>query len=224
MARRSRIRSASAQVVGSALHGPEAISAGSSPGTSETRSDTTRAGAQRAPSRPPCSCDRCLRTQLISWMAAPLASRARLTSLRSPRVSPGNGNGDAVPIRRRTRARARDRPSPIPWSARQCRGPRRLPPYPGPGARPRARQCGGWAPVPVARDDDTFNGLFPGRLHRRRHDGSRFTGADDERASARRERQRRCDGARRVRRGDGGVEKRPQQLRSDGHVPNAHRL
>ena len=74
-------RSASAQVVGSGTVGPLAMTAGSSPGTSLISSVTTRAGAQRAASRPPLIADRCLRTQFISSIAAPLRSSALVDRL-----------------------------------------------------------------------------------------------------------------------------------------------
>ena len=67
--------SASAQVVASGTVGPLAMMLGSSPGTSLIVSVTTRAGAQAAASRPPLMRERCLRTQFISEMLAPLASR-----------------------------------------------------------------------------------------------------------------------------------------------------
>ena len=69
---------ASAKVVGSGTVGPEAMTAGSSPGTSEIASVTICAGAAAAASRPPLIAERCLRTQLISPMVAPAAQqRAR---------------------------------------------------------------------------------------------------------------------------------------------------
>ena len=71
-----RIASASAQVLGSGTVGPLAMTSGASPGTSLISSVTTRAGAHGAASRPPLIADRCLRTQFISSIAAPLASSA----------------------------------------------------------------------------------------------------------------------------------------------------
>ena len=62
---------ASASVVGSGTVGPEPITAGSSPGTSEIASVTSRAGCARAAKRPPLMRERCLRTVLISPMLAP---------------------------------------------------------------------------------------------------------------------------------------------------------
>ncbi len=73
--------SASAQVVGSGTVGPLAMTSGASPGTSLISSVTTRAGAHRAARRPPLMADRCLRTQFISSMAAPLLSSALLIAL-----------------------------------------------------------------------------------------------------------------------------------------------
>ena len=84
--------SASAQVLGSGTVGPLPMTSGASPGTSLISSVTTRAGAQAASSRPPLMADRCLRTQFISWMAAPLFSRALLMARLSSRPRPGAGS------------------------------------------------------------------------------------------------------------------------------------
>ena len=72
--------------------GPEAITAGSSPGTSEMVSVTTLAGWHAAARRPPLMADRCLRTQFISAMLAPLLSSARLIACLSCSVRPGAGS------------------------------------------------------------------------------------------------------------------------------------
>src|SRR5271166_3130028 len=85
------IASASAEVVGSATVGPDAITLGSSPGTSEISKATTRAGAAAAANLPPLIADRCLRTQFISEIAAPLFSKALLIPCLSARVMPGAG-------------------------------------------------------------------------------------------------------------------------------------
>ena len=53
-------------MVGSAIVGPDAITAGSSPGTSEIASVTTSAGEATAASLPPFTADRCFRTEFIS--------------------------------------------------------------------------------------------------------------------------------------------------------------
>ena len=84
--------SASASVVGSGTVGPLAITAGSSPGTSEISSDTVRAGNAAAASRPPLIAERCLRTQFISSIEAPERSSARLTACLSASVSPSAGS------------------------------------------------------------------------------------------------------------------------------------
>jgi hypothetical protein len=73
----SRMASASTAVVGSATVGPEAITAGSSPGTSEIARVSTRAGQAAAASRPPLIAERCLRTQFISPMLAPISAAPR---------------------------------------------------------------------------------------------------------------------------------------------------
>jgi hypothetical protein len=83
--------SAAAQVLASGSVGPLAMTPGSSPGTSEISSVTTRAGCAIAASRPPLMALRCLRTVFISSMAAPLRSSAWLMACLSPSVRPGAG-------------------------------------------------------------------------------------------------------------------------------------
>ena len=92
------IARASASVVGSGTVGPEPITAGSSPGTSEMASVTTRAGWARRASRPPLMRERCLRTQLISPILAPLRRSARVVACLSASVMPVAG---AIQIGRR---------------------------------------------------------------------------------------------------------------------------
>ena len=87
---------ASAKVVGSGTVGPEAITAGSSPGTSEIARVTTRAGAAAAASRPPLIAERCLRTVLISPIVAPERSSARVTACLSASVRPGAGSASSA--------------------------------------------------------------------------------------------------------------------------------
>ena len=83
---------ASSKLVGSGTVGPEAITAGSSPGTSEIAIVTTRAGIAAAASRPPLIAERCLRTALISLIVAPERSSARVTACLSASVMPGAGS------------------------------------------------------------------------------------------------------------------------------------
>ncbi len=64
---------------------------GSSPGTSETRRASNRAGYAAAASWPPLIRLRCLRTTFISPIVAPESSRASLTACFSARVMPSGG-------------------------------------------------------------------------------------------------------------------------------------
>src|SRR3546814_16699604 len=91
--------SASAHDVASATVGPEAMSAGWSPGTSEINRLTTLAGWQAAASRPPFMPDKWRRTQFISDMLSPDLSRARLMfCLSSSEIpSPGMDKRDEHP-------------------------------------------------------------------------------------------------------------------------------
>ena len=65
---------------------------GSSPGTSLISSVTTRAGAQAAAKRPPLIADRCLRTQFISEIVAPLLSNSLLIRCLSASSKPSAGS------------------------------------------------------------------------------------------------------------------------------------
>ncbi len=87
---------ASAKLVASGTVGPEAITAGSSPGTSLIASVTTRAGEAAAASRPPLIAERCFRTAFISVIVAPLASSARFTACLSASVSPSAGKASSA--------------------------------------------------------------------------------------------------------------------------------
>src|SRR5665647_782506 len=63
---------AAAKVEASGAVGPEPMTSTSSPMTSESSRDSTRAGAARRASCPPLMSEMCLRTVLISWMVAAL--------------------------------------------------------------------------------------------------------------------------------------------------------
>ena len=89
-------RRASAKVVGSGTVGPEAITEGSSPGTSLMRYVTTRAGWAAAARRPPFTAERCLRTQFISAIVAPLRSRAAFTARLSSSETPSAGSASSA--------------------------------------------------------------------------------------------------------------------------------
>ena len=80
-----------ANVVASATVGPEAMVPGSSPGTSEIASVTTRAGCAAAASLPPENAERCFRTQFMAPIGAPLRSNSRLTAIMSSSVRPADG-------------------------------------------------------------------------------------------------------------------------------------
>jgi hypothetical protein len=75
----------------SGIVGPEAITDGSSPGTSEMINDTTLAGAAATANRPPLIAERRLRAQLISWMLAPLLRSALFKACLSSNLIPGAG-------------------------------------------------------------------------------------------------------------------------------------
>ena len=107
---------ASAKVVGSGTVGPEAMVAGSSPGTSEIARVSTRAGHAAAASRPPLIAERCLRTQFISEIVAPERSRSPVTACLSASATPGAGTASSAEPPPEIRHRARS-PSPSPRAA-----------------------------------------------------------------------------------------------------------
>ena len=97
----------------------------------------TRAGAAAAARRPPLIADRCLRTQLISSIAAPQASSERVSACFSARRMPGAGlasRAEPPPEARQTRRSS----APRPERRARGRGRRRRPRLrPAPGGRPR---------------------------------------------------------------------------------------
>ena len=76
--------------------GPDATSAGLSPGMSETTSDTTLAGQAAAARRPPLIVETCFRSVFIAEIGAPEASSAWLTAISSASVSPAGGDGSSA--------------------------------------------------------------------------------------------------------------------------------
>ena len=211
----SRISSACALVVGSAAVGPDATRAGSSPGTSEMISATTFAGCAANARRPPLIADRCLRTQLISEMGAPLASSARVTFCLSSRLIPGAGNVSSEDPPPEISANTRSS------GVRPCTSARMR--WPHPDRRDRAS---GWpastisiaaarGAMTIARDDKSgevaspvfFDGLgHGGGGFARAHDDGAPAGARRQIAAARnaratRQRRRRANSRRRKPRG-----------------------
>ena len=69
--------------------GPDATSAGLSPGMSDTTSETTLAGQAAAARRPPLIVETCFRSVFIAEIGAPEASSAWLTAISSASVRPG---------------------------------------------------------------------------------------------------------------------------------------
>ena len=153
--------SASAQVVGSATVGPEAISTGRSPGTSEISSVSTCAGWQAAASRPPLMADKCRRTQFISLMVAPDASRARPTLCLTSSVSPVRRQGQ----QRRTAARDQAQHQVIAQKAcrpaRACARARACRRHRAQDAQPRRSRSLARNRVSVARDHQPATGPRP---------------------------------------------------------------
>ena len=116
-ARPSTSARASARVTASGTVGPDATCAGSSPGTSETTSDTTRAGWHAAASRPPLMPVTCLRIAFITEIGAPEASSARFSAASSSSVRCPGRRRAAAPSRRRRSAPPPDHPAPSPCTA-----------------------------------------------------------------------------------------------------------
>jgi hypothetical protein len=135
---------------------------GSSPGTSLMVSVTTRAGAQAAASRPPLMRDRCLRTQFISEMLAPLLSSSRLMRCLSSSVRPSAGSvSSAEPppeIRHSTRSSG---VRPCVQARMRCAAARPAASGTGCEASTTSMRClqalGPRRHVVVARDDQAFD-------------------------------------------------------------------
>ncbi len=87
----SRTCRASANVLASGAAGPDPITPGSPPMTSESSRASTRAGAANRASWPPLMSEMCFRTVLIWWIFAPHASRILVTACFSSRVIGGAG-------------------------------------------------------------------------------------------------------------------------------------
>ena len=102
---------------GRALSDRIPITAGSSSGTSEMATVTSRAGWACSASRPPLMRERCLRSVFISVIGAPQASNARVTVCFSRRDRPAAGAiqfAEAPPIscQHHIVGPSRDRPAP----------------------------------------------------------------------------------------------------------------
>ena len=211
MAYLAKTARASAKVVGSATVGPEPMTEGSSPGTSEMTNVTTRAGAAAAASLPPLMAERCLRTQFISVIVAPDLSSARLTCCLSAKVRPGAAQCQQC------RGAARDQaeheiigrePAHRRQDARRRRRTRRV--GHGMGGLDDLDMPGGDA-MAVARDDEPGERSLPMGLDGARHGGGSLAGAHHHGAALGRRRQKRRDAARRVAGGERGVEHAAQQ-------------
>ena len=146
---------ASASVVGSGTVGPEPITAGSSPGTSEIASVTTRAGGRARASRPPLMRERCFRTRVdLADVGARAQQRPRHRLLVGERQARAPARS-SWPTRRRRAAPAPDRPAPAPSASASVRAA---------AARPAASGTGwpastiadepGRPPIAVPRDRD----------------------------------------------------------------------
>ncbi len=97
--KRCSMACASWRVLASAAVGPEAMTDRSSPGTSEITRLTTAAPPAASASLPPLIADRCLRTQLISRIVAPLFSNSRVSCCLSASVTgpAGSASSDDPP-------------------------------------------------------------------------------------------------------------------------------
>ena len=176
--RRARVRRRRARRAGSARRrrarrpaswdrarsGPSRSPPGSSPGTSEIASVTTRAGCARDASRPPLMRERCLRTVFISPMLAPERNSARVTACLSAKRQSVGGRDPvgrcAARHQHQHQIVCRRALGELERALRRRRAPRR----PAPDARPRSSRSGGWAwrsrdgppQCPVRRSAATF--------------------------------------------------------------------
>ena len=176
-------------------------------------SPTTRAGAAASASLPPLIAERCFRTQFISAMSAPLFSSARLIG--------------ALVVERETRRRRGEqrRAAAGDEAEHEIVGGQALHAFENAQRRlfPRGVRhgMGGFdhldalrrRAMAVAGDDQAFERALPSRLDRCGHRRGGLAGADDDRASLRRQREetaRACRPAkrRRSRRETGPSERR----------------
>src|SRR6202162_1014263 len=201
---------ASAQVVGSPTVGPEPMSVGLSPGTSEITSVTTFAGKHAAARRPPLMPERWRRTQFISPIGAPEVSSARLSACLSSSARPASGNvsrAEAPPdINASTRSSWLS-----PWTLARMRSLDDL-------------DALAWHGVAAARHDQARQRNGPVVLDCLRHGGRGLAGTDYDELPAGRCRQKALDMPSGLRRIDCGIEQAAQQgARIDGgaHAPRA---
>ena len=89
--RRSTMARASEKVVGSGESGPEAMTSGGSPNTSDRINARTLAGTAMCAMRPPLRRSRCLRTQLSSSMVAPARSNVSVVPRTADSATPVAG-------------------------------------------------------------------------------------------------------------------------------------
>ena len=180
---------ASAKVEASGTVGPEAMTAGSSPGTSEITRVTSRAGWAAAASRPPLMADRCLRTVFISPIGAPERSRARVDRLLVRQREARGGQAE------QGRSAARDQRQ---HEVVRPQSPHHLQHAAGGAVAVlvgnRMRRLDDLDPlagdgVAVARDDQPGQRAGPVGLDRLRHGGGRLARADDDGAPLGRRRQ-----------------------------------
>ena len=212
MAYLAKTARASAKVVGSATVGPEPMTEGSSPGTSEMTRVTTRAGAAAAASRPPLMAERCLRTQFISVDRRPGFEQRPVDLLLVGEGQAGRRPAPAAPRRRPRSGRARDRRRVSPPTAARMRAAAAAPAASGTGweASTTSMRLAGDA-MAVAGDDQPAERPLPVVLDGARHGGGRLAGAHHHGAALGRRRQKRRDAARRVAGGERGVEHAAQQ-------------
>ena len=215
---RARTARASAGVEVSPTVGPEAISAGSSPGMSEIISDSTRAGQAAAASWPPFTRLRCLRTMFISPIGAPEARRASLTACFSARVIAPAGCTRSAEPPPETRA---THDVVLPEAGDEIEHPRRRREPARVGHRMRRfddLDAPGRAGVAVAGQDQPL-AWSPGRLNGLGHARRRLAGADHHHPAGGLGRQRGGHAPHRVGGGDGRVEERAQEAAwvGEGH-------
>ena len=184
---------------------------------------TTRAGAHAAASRPPLIAERCLRTQFISSIAAPLFSSALLIACFSASVTPaaGKASSDEAPpdIRQideivfaQTVRELEDsrRGAAAGLVGNRMRRLHDLDPRRAARLRCQERR----RHVFVAGDDQAAQRCSgrPRGLERRRHRAAGLAGTEDERATARQRRQEARERRAGQRLRDRGVEQRAQEV------------
>ncbi len=196
--------------VGSGTVGPEPITAGSSPGTSEIRRLTTSRRMGRG-GEPPALDRREMLAHGVHLADVGAGGEQRpVDRLLVVERQARRPAARAAPRRRPRSGRAPDRPAPAPAASARMRAAASRPRRPAPDAPPRRSRSRAGHAMAVAGHHQPFERARPVVLDRLRHGGRGLAGAEDDRPPARRRGQVGQDRARGRRDLDRGIEQLAQ--------------